>query len=304
MGRLERNRRKRIIRRTAMAVCALVFCVSLSMFIYRSSQNKASRAASDEAAIIAGVEISVPVPVEIEKPVEEFPPGEIEIIDEDVPKAEGPAVLLSADPVAASLAEMDLEALRETNPDVIGWILIPGTLVNYPLMQGDDNQYYLNHTWQKEYNFAGSIFVECQCLPDFSDFNTIIYGHRMSNTNMFGALSSYKKQDFLDSHPSVYIRLDDCVRRYDVYAALEPKITDCIYWVRYDEERYKQKVIDFAIENSVVDAGITPGPQDRLITLSTCTGSGHATRWVVQAVLVAEMKTAEAPESPRLEGGD
>ena len=72
------------------------------------------------------------------------------------------------DPYADALAAMDFSALREVNSDVLGWILIPGTNLSYPLLQGDDNQYYLNHTWRKSYNSVGAIFMECRNSADLS----------------------------------------------------------------------------------------------------------------------------------------
>lgn len=78
-----------------------------------------------------------------------------------------------SDPISRTLAEMDLSALQQVNPDVIGWIYIPNTVVSYPMLIGVDNQEYLRHTWQKEYSTMGSIFLECNSRPDLSDFNTI-----------------------------------------------------------------------------------------------------------------------------------
>ena len=100
---------------------------------------------------------------------------------------------------------MDLPALQQVNSDVIGWIAIPGTEISYPLMQGTDNDYYLTHTWNQNSSAVGAIFMDCRCSADFSGFNTIVYGHRMNNGSMFAALKHYKKQDFLQAHPQIYV---------------------------------------------------------------------------------------------------
>ena len=197
---------------------------------------------------------------------------------------------LKNDVIAQRLAETDLDALKEESTGVRGWICIPDTKIDYPLMQGDDNRFYLEHTWKGEANAAGSIFLESACSEDLSDFNTIIYGHRMRNTTMFGALSGYRSQDFYEDHPSIYICADGYVRKYDVFAAFEPAVTDCTYWVQYTDDGYKQRVIDFALENTVIQCGIVPDKDSSIITLSTCTGNGHATRWVVQAVLAGMIR--------------
>lgn len=274
-----KGNKKRIVRLAAMIVCGAVFAGSLAMYLYSRSEYSRNQAENEDAQSIAGMD--------------SVTSGSGSGIAPALPEGAHTMESLAGDDMAKSLLETDLEALREYNSEVIGWICIPGTRVNYPLMQGEDNEYYLNHTWKGKYNEGGSIFLEAKCSKDFSDFNTIVYGHRMSNTSMFGALASYKKQAFWEEHRSVYICLDGLVRKYDIFAAYEPKVTDCTYWVQYDEEKYKKKVLDFALEKSVIDCGIKPTVLDDIITLSTCTGNGHSTRWVVQAVLSGELKKAE-----------
>lgn len=307
----EKRRKKRYI--GSMICCGLIFVGSFGMYLYTNQQYKESQVDTDEAQIISGI-------ADIQENLPNIDPGDTSedtaasridaitdaqnsaVSSDEGQESSGRQLLsLRNDPQAVQLAQTDIDALEEVNEDVLGWICIPDTLVNYPLMQGEDNQFYLEHTWKGKANSAGSIFLECQCSPDFTDFNTIIYGHRMSNTSMFGTLASYKKQSFWEEHKSVYICLDGVIRKYDIFASYEPKVTDCTYWVRYIKDEYKQQVIDFALEKTVIDCGITPQVSDEIITLSTCTGNGHATRWVVQAVLTGEMKTTEDSESLRPE---
>lgn len=199
------------------------------------------------------------------------------------------------DPFAAVLAGTDLEALKEVNPDVLGWISIPDTELSYPLLQREDNSWYLNHTWTGERSAVGAIFLESQCDPNFSGFNTIIYGHRMNNRSMFGTLREYKQQDFWSQHPSVYIADAAFVRRYEIFAAGEVGIREVVYRLDLEESGLQQEFIDFCLEQSVIDTGVVPTAEDQVITLSTCTGRGHATRWVVQAVLREEFPRAIVP---------
>lgn len=189
------------------------------------------------------------------------------------------------DPYAIALAETDLAALREVNSDVIGWISIPNTDVSYPLLQTNDNNYYLKRTWNLTASSVGSIFLECQNAPDFSDFNTIIYGHNMRNGSMFGGLKQYKNSSYWEEHPSVYIVDDSGVHRYDIFAASEVGVRTIIYGLQITTRALKQDFIDFSLKHSVLDTGIVPTYEDRVLTLSTCTGNGYSTRWVVQAVL-------------------
>ena len=193
--------------------------------------------------------------------------------------------LLVDDEHAAILESVDLEALRETNEDVIGWILIPGADVSFPMVQGDDNAYYLNRTWNLTYNSVGAIFMECQNSPDLSDFNTIVYGHNMRNGSMFGQLKKYKDAQYWRERPYIYILTEEGVYRYDIFAAHEASVRSIVYGVGEFLPEMKEEYIRFSLENSSIDTGVIPTANDRMLTLSTCTGNGYATRWVVQGVL-------------------
>ena len=189
------------------------------------------------------------------------------------------------DPYAVMLKEeIDLPALKEVNDDVLGWIEIPDTELSYPLLQDDNNDYYLNHTWKNEENSVGSVYLECEVAGDLSDFNTIVYGHRMRNLSMFGSLKFYSDIDYWREHPSVYVVIDGEAYRYDIYAAYKAAPDDIIYGLKIKSRPKKQEVIDFGLSHSEIDTGVIPTTYDRILTLSTCTGNGHAKRWIVQAV--------------------
>ena len=89
------------------------------------------------------------------------------------------------------------------NPNVIGWIEIPGLSISYPVVQGTDNAYYLHHLFTGEYNSSGSIFADWHNQPDFADPNTIVYGHNMKNGSMFGTLSHYQDQALWEASPNL-----------------------------------------------------------------------------------------------------
>lgn len=211
------------------------------------------------------------------------------------------------DPVSRTLAEMDLSALQDVNPDVIGWIYIPDTVVSYPLLIGADNQEYLRHTWLKEYSTMGSIFIECKCQPDLSDFNTIVYGHRMRDQSMFAMLQYYNDKAYWEAHPSVYLVTNTAVSRYDIFASYETGVRAPIYELYVTDPARKAEIIDYSLKNTVLDTGIVPTADDQLLTLSTCPSRGTATRWIAQAVLAdvyprgdaagGSAETAPAPEA-------
>ena len=173
---------------------------------------------------------------------------------------------------------MDLPALQQVNSDVIGWIAIPGTEISYPLVQGTDNDYYLTHTWNQNSSAVGAIFMDCRCSADFSGFNTIVYGHRMNNGSMFAALKHYKKHDFLQAHPQVYVTNASGTHAYSIYAAYEAALDGTAYYSAFSDETIKKAFIDEGVSLSVIRTGAVPTVNDHILTLSTCTGNGHATR--------------------------
>ena len=189
------------------------------------------------------------------------------------------------DPVVQALAEMDLAALREVNPDVVGWLYIPGTEISQPVLQGPDNDYYLRHTWEKKWNGGGAIFLDWRSSQGFEDFNTIIYGHQMNNGTMFAPLHLYGEPDFWQDYPSVYVALEDSVYRYDVFAVWEPSVTSMVYTVDFDTLEKRQAFLELCLASSQINTGVVPDLEDRLLTLSTCSGNDHTVRWVVQARL-------------------
>lgn len=204
---------------------------------------------------------------------------------EETQQTEDAPEVLETDYWAAVLGKTDLNALREINSDVVGWLTIPDTEVSYPIVQTEDNSYYLNHTWKKENSSVGGIFLECKNPADLSSFNTIIYGHNMRNGSMFGTLKDYMNEEYWEEHPSVYIVTDDGVYRYDIFAAFESGIREVIYRLNIESGKQKEELIQFSLSRTTIDTGIVPDAEDSLLTLSTCTGRGHATRWVVQGVL-------------------
>lgn len=208
-----------------------------------------------------------------------------------LPAGTAPAVSEEAsgysDEVLDALAEMDLRALQEINEDVIGWLCIPETDLSYPLLQGSDNTYYLSHSWQREKNTAGAVFLDYRSSLD--DLYSLIYAHRMSNTTMFGTLKFYNDEAYWAEHPSVYLVSEDAVGRYDIFSVFEASVYSDVYKLDLTEDE-REPFLAWCLEQSVIDTGITPEAAEKIICLSTCTsgGSETGTRWVVHAVLREE----------------
>lgn len=210
------------------------------------------------------------------------------------------------DPYAEELRNMDFAALQKVNSEVLGWIVIPGTVISYPIVQTDNNTYYLRHTWKKQSNAVGAIFLEENNSADFSDFNTIIYGHNMNNGSMFGSLHQYKKKSWWRAHPTVYVTDRSGSRAYQIFAAYEVSTAGDTYRLGFSSDTAKQTFLDYCAGQSVIKTGVAPTVYDHILTLSTCTGHGHATRWVIQARLkgTAPAKETPAPQAPATSADD
>ena len=189
------------------------------------------------------------------------------------------------DPNLTLLAEVDLDELKQKNPDVVGWISIPETELSYPFLQGEENGYYLKHTWRKYGSNLGSIFMDWRSNAELTDFNTVIYGHRTNNRSMFGSLKDYKDLEYWSAHPSIYLAWAGGVYRYDIFAAYEASVEGPVYEFAERDADGREAFIASCLELSEIETGIVPTADDQILTLSTCTGRGYQNRWVVQGVL-------------------
>lgn len=184
-----------------------------------------------------------------------------------------------------------VKELQQENSDVVGWIRIENTNINYPLLQGTDNDYYLTHNYKKEYSSYGSIYLKTQSDIKDVNSNVHIYGHSMKDKQMFGMLKEYKNKEFYEQHPIIYIATEEDEAEYQIIYVFKSRIfyKDETNVFRYyqcynfnNEEEY-----NYYIENckaiQLYDTGITAKYGEQLITLSTCDSSQDDTRIVVVA---------------------
>lgn len=181
---------------------------------------------------------------------------------------------------------VDFDALRKINPDVVGWIRFEEpNVINYPVVQGKDNSEYLYKTFKGYDNTVGTIFVNADNHPDFSDKNTIIYGHYMYNGTMFNELEKYKKEDFWKEHPYFYMYTPDGAEiRYHIYAAGIVKDTAENYTCQFADDAAFASFLETTADSSAYSTGVVPGTDAQIITLSTCTKENNNNRMVIHAV--------------------
>ena len=269
---------KNRIRSIAMALLAFVFVISTLLMLRQYSDNTGGESAYADALAIALKEQPLPETAEAAPESPAATAGE-------AAASVWVRVPVEDDPAMEDLQKINLSALQAENPDVVGWIRIPDTAIDYPLMQGEDNDFYLNHTWQKDPNSVGSIFLEYQNSADLTDYNTIVYGHNMNNGSMFADLELYALQSFWQEHPYVYIVSADGVYRYEIFAFCQAKVDSLIYGMNPQRDDTKAYFLTLAAEDAPYDTQIRPALTDRILTLSTCSGANYDFRYVVQARL-------------------
>lgn len=182
--------------------------------------------------------------------------------------------------------KIDFGALEEINEDIVGWIYVPNTKIDYPLVIGEDNDYYISHNAEKAEFRAGAIFLDYQNKPDFSDQNTIIYGHRMNDGSMFGTLNKYESDAFFRENDTVYIYLPDgSVNKYKIFSAYVVNEVDETYTIGFSSDEAYEQYLKKMRGRSPYKSEVELNAQDNIITLSTCVKGQDEKRYVVQAVL-------------------
>lgn len=166
--------------------------------------------------------------------------------------------------------QVDFEELEKINPDVVGWIYIAGTNINYPIVQGEDNDHYLTHLFDGKRNRAGAIFLDVRCDPYFFDRHSIIYGHHLKNGTMFTRLMRYKRQSFYDEHTEILLVTPDAYYSLRVFSGYVANNHSSAWELELDDEEHALWIQEIQ-QKSCFKTEYAPGPEDPIITLSTCT---------------------------------
>lgn len=181
-------------------------------------------------------------------------------------------------------AARDFSALQKINPNIVAWVSIPGTNIDYPVVQGADNSYYLTHLVTGEWNSSGSIFLDHAASPDFSDSYSIVYGHNMLNKTMFSSLMDYKTQDFYQAHPTGILETPQ--RNYEIlFFAGFVADTDHPVW---NTNLQTESVAEWGAEmyrHSYFQSNILPSADDCLIALATCSYEFDNARFILLGIL-------------------
>lgn len=184
--------------------------------------------------------------------------------------------------------QMDFDKLKKINPDAVGWIWIEKLGISYPIVQGKDNDYYLSHTFYREENKCGSIFVEVNNHGDFRDQNTFVYGHNMRDGSMFAKLNQYRDEEIFKENPEFYIYTPEGVKRYQIFSCYVASLDWDSFKYQYENQKAYSSWQKTVKKRSLYDTGIVPKPKQKTVTLMTCTPAGDNYRFLVHGVLIDE----------------
>lgn len=194
---------------------------------------------------------------------------------------------------------IDFKKLQEINKDIVAWIKIEDTNIDYPVLRApkDDQSFYLHRDFNKDYLYAGSIYMESYNKGNFTDRNTILYGHNMANGTMFADLHKFEDEDFFNKHKYMYVYTPDSIKKYNIYSAYEYDDRHINNSFRhFDDNKLFKEYIEYSLnpKNSItynVRKGADVTISDKLVTLSTCTNNRPENRYLVQGVLIKDDKT-------------
>lgn len=180
---------------------------------------------------------------------------------------------------------VDFDALRQVNEDVAGWIYCEGTVINYPVVQGEDNDFYLHRAYDKTYSSPGSIFADANNRADFADANTILYGHHMKNGSMFAGLSDWADQAYYEEHPVMWLLTPEQNYKIELFSGYTAVAGSDVYTIFPEAGEELDAYLKDALARSDFRADVELGEGERYVLLSTCAYVFENARYVLHGRL-------------------
>ena len=181
--------------------------------------------------------------------------------------------------------QVDFNALYHVNDDIVSWIYCEDTVINYPVVQGNDNSYYLSHLFDGSYNNSGCLYLDSRNSRDFSDDNSIIYGHNMKNGTMLASINQYKEQSYYDKYPYMLLITPDNNFKVNLFAGFMEDIKGDAWQIEFKGENEKIKWLEEAKNKSTFVSDVFPSSEDKIVTFSTCSDENSNVRYVLMGVL-------------------
>ena len=252
---------KKVILTVIYIVLALLMALSIFMIVrYYSEEKQAADTYSDMQEFVItedaeGIKSTEPSGTEGTEPV---------VTSETRPAQEEQTITI------------DFEQLLARYPNVVGWLYCEGTPINYPVMQSNDNDYYLRRLPGGTYNTAGSLFADYRCGEIGETNNYIIYGHNMKNGTMFSSLTKYKSQSYYDEHPTLHLLTPDGDYTIELIGGFVSNPTGDVYHTDLTYETVRE-----LLRHSTFKSTVDVSYEDSFITLSTCSYEYENARYVV-----------------------
>lgn len=174
--------------------------------------------------------------------------------------------------------------LSNEHSDSVAWLYIPDTNIDYPIMQSGDNDYYTRRAADGSYLYAGSLFMDYRCSSDFSDFNSVIYGHNMGNGTMFADIPNYENEEYFMNHSYGWLTTENDVRLIDFFAVARTSDTSRLYLADSTFEKWDSQLRNCASIYKEIEVT----ESDHLLMLSTCTGAEGSSRTILVGKIIEE----------------
>ena len=179
------------------------------------------------------------------------------------------------------------DELSSINSDYRFWLKVDNTNIDYPVVQSEDNDYYLTHDFNKDYLASGSIFMDYRNNFE-EDKSTIVYGHHMRNKTMFGELANYKDENFFNGNNLINIEYKGKTYTYQVFSAYVADLTEDYLKVDFENDEDYQSYINYITNRSMHKSDLQVSKEDKIITLYTCSYEFKDARTIVHAKLISE----------------
>lgn len=273
------------MKNTAKVILIIVLAVCVGLFVYSGLNlikiNKEYKEARDYYDELSETYVSV-----AQEPEKDTTSDAVEVDESAADKEVCPITV-------------DFNNLLATNKDVCAWIYSPDTVINYVVVQGEDNNNYLHHKLDGTYNASGTLFIDCECSPNFSGANTIIYGHNMKDGSMFASLHNYVDQSYYDAHPIMYISTPAGDYKLEIFSCFTCDFDADTYTLSFASEAEYSAFLNKMVSQSNVKTNVSVDSSERIVTLSTCTYEYDNARYVVMGKLVPMgTESVTPPEVP------